>query len=424
MAGYGRQGGSNVCTPCTYGTHQPGGLTECSACPTVPFYAPVDGSGTTWVSNSTTLFTAAYGAEACVPQQSQLSPEAGQAFFAQESPMQSLLTSTQQPDLAACLASCPASSCCMAQYEVTNATCRTAALMPAQADTPITSLLLRYKLPPSAMGAAASVPDSSGGEQKRVAAKTISSGYYASCVLPDDSAVTWAEGAGSNLGADAFTFVTGDPVWDSGTTQAACQARCDDSNVCWGYVWEGQSESCLYRGGVDALATRSFFVLPSASAVDLGSLGWASAAPSAANGVMCSVMPSANGSVTLVDAGTNSSSSNSSTTATTNGTQISPSPTPSIANGALPVPPAPASPSPQPSLVPSPSPSPSPEPVVVPSPSPVMPSPSPSPVVSPSPEPVVVPSPSPVVPSPSLSPAPAPTIENGALPLPPPPTRK
>lgn len=43
--------------------------------------------------------------------------------------------------------------------------------------------------------------------------------------------------------------------------------------MCWGFIWDASSNACLYRGGVDALATRSFFVLP--STVDLDSLSWA-----------------------------------------------------------------------------------------------------------------------------------------------------
>lgn len=229
VAGFGKSAGSDsACSICPRGSHQPGGLTECQACPNAPFYPPVDGAGPVWVSNSTTLFQGACGAEACVPQHSQLSPEAGQAYFAEESPLQFLLTASPQPDLGACLGSCAADSCCLAQYNTARGVCKTATLAPTSlASAVVSGHLLLYKLPPSTLGSASSI-NSKQKEQhevEMVSSKTIASGYYATCSIPAGSVATWVAGAGTNLGPDARTFSAGTAVWDAGTTVGACQAR-------------------------------------------------------------------------------------------------------------------------------------------------------------------------------------------------------
>jgi len=191
VAGYGKAAGSDVCTLCPYGTYQPGGLTECQACPQTPFYSPVDGNGTTYVSSGTTTYPGSFGIEACVPQQSQLSPEAGQAYFSPDaSSLQSLLTSSTQNSLGDCVATCPAGSCCMAQYDVTGKTCKTISLDP-QASDASTNMQVVYKLPPSTLGSASSV-------KQATRAKMISSGYYAHCSIPSSDVAKW-QTAGSDL---------------------------------------------------------------------------------------------------------------------------------------------------------------------------------------------------------------------------------
>lgn len=265
VAGYGKAAGSDVCTLCPYGTYQPGGLTECQACPQTPFYSPVDGNGTTYVSSGTTTYPGSFGIEACVPQQSQLSPEAGQAYFSPDaSSLQSLLTSSTQNSLGDCVATCPAGSCCMAQYDVTGKTCKTISLDP-QASDASTNMQVVYKLPPSTLGSASSV-------KPTTRAKMISSGYYAHCSIPSSDVAKW-QTAGSDLGADARTFVQGGAVWQTNTDRAACKKACDNSNVCWGFVFDpAQGGRCLFRGGVDALSTRSFFALP--TSVPLAQFKW------------------------------------------------------------------------------------------------------------------------------------------------------
>lgn len=102
---------------------------------------------------------------------------------------------------------------------------------------------------------------------------------------------------------------TGCP-WQCLKNALNCPAcRCDNSNVCLGFIWNAASAACLYRGGVDALATRSFFVLP--STVDMDSLAWATPGSSGAvNGTpgvaSCSVVVSVNGSAGVLQGGDNS----------------------------------------------------------------------------------------------------------------------
>lgn len=269
IAGFGKATlNATQCTPCPYGSWQPGGLAQCQSCVQAPFYTPVDGAGgasTTWTSNSTTLFNGAYGPEACVPWQSQLSPEAGQAYFsADNTAMLSLLTNSTANSLGACFWTCPNNTCCFAQYDVTSRICRIATLAPAAFEANVTTgLQLLYKLPPSALGSASSVTrDPNSPEAPTVSAKTIASGYYATCTVPATTAATW-QTAGSNLGADARTFATVAALWDTTSgSKTECQRRCDQSNTCWGFIYNVTTRACLYRGGVDALATRSFFVLP------------------------------------------------------------------------------------------------------------------------------------------------------------------
>lgn len=248
LAGYGIQAGSTQCTLCPYGTYQPGGSTTCQACPQTSFYSPVDGNGTTWISDGTTTYPGSFGEETCVPKQSQLSPEAGQAYFS-PSVASSLLSTASQPSLDACLSSCPANSCCMAQYDAAGEACGTVTLTPAASDAN-SGMQLVYKLPPSTLGSASSVTK----------AKMMSSGYYAHCTIPATDSATWQD-AGSALSSDARTFVQGSPTWTTASS-AECKKACDNSNVCFGFLFDAAAGKCMYRGGVDSLKTRSFFVLP------------------------------------------------------------------------------------------------------------------------------------------------------------------
>jgi hypothetical protein len=254
VAGYGLAAPTDtLCTTCHYGTYQPGGLTQCQACPNTTWYTPVDGRGPTWTSRSTTLFKGAMGLEACVPVQSQLSPEAGQAYFSPESAMQPLLSNSSAATLGACLGACGAESCCLAQWDAVSQTCQTASLGVSSAGAG--GYQLQYKLPPSTLVAAASVD--------KTKAKMIASGYYAYCTVTEGDLEAW-ETAGFTLTTDARTFSSDfPPVWDlSLDAGASCRSNCDNSNVCWGFIYNSDTETCLYKGGVDALNSRSFFMLP------------------------------------------------------------------------------------------------------------------------------------------------------------------
>lgn len=223
----------------------------------------MDGNGATYTSAGTTLYPGSFGQEACVPLRSQLSPEAGQAYLTPDS---TLLPANPEAaaTLAACIESCPADQCCLAQYDVTGKKCYKMLLDPSSSEV-TTGQQLLYKLPPSTIGSASSVD---------IAAKTMSSGYYAHCTIPAASAAAW-QAAGTDLGSDARTFVKGGAKWTTGaTTKEDCKKACDNSNVCWGFVYDAANSQCSFRGGVDAIATRSFFGLPTNVADGLAALKW------------------------------------------------------------------------------------------------------------------------------------------------------
>jgi hypothetical protein len=183
------------------------------------------------ISPGLTTFLGATGEESCVPKASQLSPEAGQAYFATEIPdVNSLLTSTSAGSLAACLGLCPAASSCLMQYHVQGSTCKYAALAPVAPDAPGYKLL--YKLPPSGLIGASSVASTSNNTSKLVRAKMMSSGIYARVAIPDATRSKWLL-AGTNLDTSARTFTTAaqSTLLVLGT-EATCQSVCGNSNVC------------------------------------------------------------------------------------------------------------------------------------------------------------------------------------------------
>jgi hypothetical protein len=272
---------NGACELCDYGTYQPGFLRDCITCPSATFYAPVDGNGPTFTSMGTTFEKGATSEEWCVPMQSQLSPEAGQAYFAPSFDISALLStfynqsSVQSMD--DCVWSCQEGKNCLAQYDEASQTCLKGQFSPA-ADT-TTGAQLFYKLPPAALSSASSVkgansssaapgavnslavrknspriprikpgtlktfnisriPQSSvsaktvAGKRGQVRARMLSSGSYARSVLPTDEAQQW-EGAGTPLGDDARTFVTNTSAWRAVASVFECYELCDNSNVCW-----------------------------------------------------------------------------------------------------------------------------------------------------------------------------------------------
>jgi hypothetical protein len=153
------------------------------------------------------------------------------------------------------------------QWNARTSVCSYAALPYDPAGT--TGMKLKYKLPPSSMGAASSLKNAT-------RAKMIASGFYARCAIPADAAAraAWLQ-AGVALAVDhAQNYKWGAAgVWDTGVSELDCQRKCDESVVCWGFFFNADAGACLYRGGEDALATRSFFVMPSVSTVSAASAG-------------------------------------------------------------------------------------------------------------------------------------------------------
>jgi hypothetical protein len=228
----------------------------------------VDNAGDVWTSTGITTFLGATGQDFCVPKETQLSPEAGQAYFNSTSPaVQDLLTEKTANTLSDCIGTCEATACCLAQYNTVTKKCKRATLTPVAADAAGWKLL--YKLPPSTLGSASSVKQNVTSVSAVVRVKMMSSGIYARAAIPGEKQSNWLA-VGTNLDPTARTFSTAaqGSLWRSGSEQD-CKTLCDNSNVCWGFVFNGTS--CLFRGGEDALKTRSFFVLPTG---DLSAFKW------------------------------------------------------------------------------------------------------------------------------------------------------
>jgi hypothetical protein len=252
----------------------------------------------------TTLYTGSKTAEACVPKKSQMSPEAGQAFFSARTAA-SLVTSPEAGTLDTCLATCDnVNTCCLVQFS--GGSCRRATLTPQAASAAAPQYV--FKLPPSGLAASVAsvaaadsaaapgvtngaallidsdtqsvtneVPPSVTSEEPAVKAKSLASGYYAHCAIPSNAIDDWLT-VGSPLQANAQVFrpLTAPAIWDEVTTLAQCKQKCDNSNICIGFITRVDSSKlqCSYRGGVDTPGSRAFFALPASSVTDLQSFGW------------------------------------------------------------------------------------------------------------------------------------------------------
>jgi hypothetical protein len=94
-------------------------------------------------------------------------------------------------------------------------------------------------------------------------AKSLSSGLYARLALAADKAPLWLNAGVPLDPASAQTYKWGSPPqWDAGKSEADCQQKCDNSVVCWGFLYDTTSQACTYKGGEDALMSRAFFVMP------------------------------------------------------------------------------------------------------------------------------------------------------------------
>lgn len=310
VAGWGVHASTgSQCAPCNYGSFQPGGNPTCESCPDTTFYSPVGDAGASVTVGGTTLYTGSHTVEACVPTKSQMSPEAGQAYFTTpRTPETIAQTQANVTDLNACLATCDAvpGTCCLAQFSA--GACRRATMEPQAAS--IVAPQYVFKLPPAGLAAsvasvAAAAPApaavtngasllidgerSVSSEEPAVKAKSLASGYYAHCAIPTtdageqdpDITATWLT-VGSPLQANARVFrpIQVVPVWDEVTTTAGCKRKCDDSNICIGFITrvitEGNGSNpklqCSYRGGVDTPGSRAFFALPATN--NIQTFGW------------------------------------------------------------------------------------------------------------------------------------------------------
>lgn len=309
--GNGIQTAGGNCTACSLGSYQPGGGTTCLACQSSTFYPPVGGlNPPAWSvvisSNGTTLYTGSFTEASCVPTQTQMSPEAGQAFW--NASLAASLASTpgnagagkfaivKTSSHAACINACQNTTLlsafnvpnannfpgrlCLTQYDGAN--CSIAAMIPLQSGASTIDRLY-YKLPPATLGSASKLHNN-----KAVKASMMSSGFYAIGTLPEAPASPynlWTS-IGSPLTADARTFAANQALLRDGpiTGQSsaasikACKTKCDNSDVCVMFFASvtPTSVTCWYRGGIDALATRSFAMLPPASSVSpsYDSLAW------------------------------------------------------------------------------------------------------------------------------------------------------
>lgn len=298
IPGWGQPSTGSACAPCPYGSFQPGGNPTCDVCPDTTFYSPVDGQGATVTVGGTTLYTGSKTVEACVPKQSQMAPEAGQAYFTTRTNV-TIAPPVTAANLTTCLATCDTvpNTCCLAQFSA--GTCRRATMTPEAAS--IAAPQYVFKLPPSGLAASvASVADAAPAavtdgasivtdgapsvtsEEPAVKAKTLASGYYAHCAIPIVGGVadidSWLT-VGSPLQANAQVFrpLTAPAIWDEVTNTAQCKQKCDDSNICIGFITQviATKLQCSYRGGVDTPGSRAFFALPAPSATtNIQNFGW------------------------------------------------------------------------------------------------------------------------------------------------------
>lgn len=152
-----------------------------------------------------------------------------------------------------------------------------------QQDSSVVASAALLSVDPATDSAAAAAAASGGGsrslrqaeaapadEGSPVRAKMMASGFYARCAITNDKVSSWLK-AGVPLNPDtAQTFKWGTQPyqsWDLGKSEADCQKKCDNSVVCWGFLYDTYSTACLYKGGEDALRSRSFFVMPNLASV-------------------------------------------------------------------------------------------------------------------------------------------------------------
>lgn len=254
-AGSGIQDGSDAvsaCSACACGSYSTGQGKACIACPTTAFNHHV---GDTYVSVGMTFANNATGPETCVPRYAQLPAPAGNQLALNDAVFTAVPAGAAS--VAACIEACPNTMCCIAQYEAGSggspAVCKHAKLAPTgpvSADASIPRLF--YKLPPSALIAAASV-----------SAKTQSSSLYMSCNMSPWGALPGSGEIGTSPNPALVEEAKQTVEWDAAgcTDETSCGKSCDANAACWGYIYV-QGKGFALRGGEDQIGTRSFFVSP------------------------------------------------------------------------------------------------------------------------------------------------------------------
>lgn len=257
-AGYGN--GAASCTPCGYGTFQPGytgaaigsigdGET-CIACEsTVYKFVSNTGDQAPLKSAGMTLYQLSSGPEACVPRFQQLAADAGRTFKLvwKEAWKEDLSATSAEACVETCLKETESNEkypvACFVQFEYTGAETEDGVCKRATLEAVSVKLLedvLLVKLSPS---------------DSEAAAKNKPSGIYAR--------LRGAEGG--SYGIEISTM---------GGTEAECREKCNSDSSCWAVHMKSEKECMLLTGDDQRDAdARSVYVNPAPGDV-LQALNW------------------------------------------------------------------------------------------------------------------------------------------------------
>ncbi|KAF8062093.1 hypothetical protein HT031_004353 [Scenedesmus sp. PABB004] len=243
------------CAPCESGKTQDGSSLWCSACPSTAFNHPV---GDKYTSYGVT-FTSATGVDGCVPRYAQLPAPAGARLALPDS---LFAVDAGAADMAACMAACDPSQCCVVQWEAGGAgTCKRAELAPV--GPAYSGAAFFYKPPPSQLVAGASAD--------KVTAKTTQqtgAGAFARCAMGAPMAALAAAGKVGTPPDRALVEAVDAVSWGECADEAACAAKCATNAACWGWIYVPGKGFAL-RGGEDQIGVRSWFASPDWGRADL-----------------------------------------------------------------------------------------------------------------------------------------------------------
>jgi hypothetical protein len=191
--------------------------------------------GDKYVSYGITFASGMAGPETCVPRFSQLPSPAGARLAIDPS----LFENSTGVDFATCIESCSPSSCCIAQWEVENNTCRKAQLAPVGPLYATSGASLYYKLPPSQLIAAASQlnhsssSEDSSNSSSTIRAKTQPAGIYTRCAM-DSAWVEQAKLGRVGTSTNPERVEERDVVeWGECSSELSCRLKCETNAACW-----------------------------------------------------------------------------------------------------------------------------------------------------------------------------------------------